>query len=138
MTLRLIPLLLLAAPALAQSSPPAPAQPPVARPGLTPELQMSVRCAALFAIVAGEQARGVPGDWPPLGARAREFFVQVSARAMDAGGLDRTGIQALMQAEVAALQDAAIANQGTVGSAASLKAPCLALLDAALPVASDR
>lgn len=136
MILRLVSLLLLAAPALAQSSAPAPVPPPAAQPRLSPELQMAVRCGALFAIIAGEQARGLAADWPPLGARGREFFVRVAAQAMDAAGLDRPGIRALLQGEVAALQNAAAT--GSANQAATLRAPCLAMLDAALPPVAGR
>lgn len=117
MKLRLLPLALLAAPLSAQS----------AAPPLPVELQAGLRCAALFSLVAADQARGAPGasEWPPLAQRGREFFVRVSARAMDAGKLDRAALQARMQTEVSALR----ANDRR----AALKAPCLAMLDANLP-----
>lgn len=105
------------------------AQAPAAPPPLSPELQLGLRCAALFSIVAGEQARQAPGaaDWPPLAERGREFFVRVAAQAMDEGQLDRAGIQSLMGAEAALLRDPAVAR--------SLRQPCLTLLDATLPAA---
>lgn len=122
MKLRLLPLALLAAPLSAQT----------AAPPLPPELQTGLRCAALFSIVAADQARNAPGaiGWPPLAQRGREFFVQVSARAMDAGKLDRPALQALIQGEVAALR--------AKDSRAVLKAPCLAMLDANIPAAARR
>lgn len=97
---------------------------------LPPEVQTGLRCAALFSIVAGEQARQAPeaSDWPPLALRGKEFFVQVSARAMDLGGLDRAGLQALLQTDIAALRRPA--------ARAALKAPCLAVLDANIPAAA--
>jgi hypothetical protein len=115
MKLHLLPLALLALPFSAQA----------AAPTLPPELQTGLRCAALFSIVAGEQARQGATDWPPLAQRGREFFVRISARAMDAGKLDRPALQAVMQGEVTALR----ANPNR----AALKAPCLAMLDANLP-----
>ena len=117
MNLRLLPLALLAAPLSAVAT----AQP------LSPQLQSGLRCAALFSIVAGEQTRQGAGDWPALATRGREFFVRISAQAMDAGGLDRPALLALVQAEAKGLQ--------TPQSRAALKAPCLAMLDANLPVA---
>lgn len=120
MKLFMLPLALVAAPLSAQS----------VTPPLSPELQMGARCAALFSLVAADQVRRKPGagEWPPLGQRGREFFVRIAARAMDEGQLDRAGIQALMRAEAASLQDTAVVR--------SLRAPCLAMLDATLPAAN--
>lgn len=115
MNLRLLPLALLAAPLSAQP----------AAPSLPPELQTGLRCAALFSIVSAEQSRQGARDWPPITQRGREFFVRVSARAMDAGKLNRLTLQALMQAEVTAVRPHAMR--------AALKAPCLAMLDANIP-----
>ncbi|MFN5779063.1 MAG: hypothetical protein ACK44O_06250 [Novosphingobium sp.] len=61
MKLHLLPLALLALPFSAQA----------AAPTLPPELQTGLRCAALFSIVAGEQARQGATDWPPLTQRGR-------------------------------------------------------------------
>lgn len=120
MKLRLFAFALLAAPLAAGA----------AVPPLPPELQTGLRCGALFSIVAAEQARGGATDWPPLAGRGREFFVRVSARAMDAGQLDRAALQTLVQGEVATLR------QGQARSA--LKVPCLAMLDANVPPAAAR
>lgn len=120
MKLPLSLLALLAAPLSAQA----------AAPKLPPELHTGLRCAALFSIVAAEQTRQGAGDWPPLVQRGREFFVRVSARAMDTGKFDRPALQALLQTEVASLR--------TGNSRAALKAPCLAMLDANLPAAPAR
>jgi len=120
MKLHLLPLALLALPFSAQA----------AAPTLPPELQTGLRCAALFSIVAGEQVRQGATDWPPLTQRGREFFVRISARAMDAGKLDRPALQAVMQGEFSALR----ANPNR----AALKAPCLAMLDANLPQGARR
>lgn len=120
MKLRLLPLALLAAPLSAQT----------ATPPLSPELQTGLRCAALFSIVAAEQAHGGARDWPAITQRGREFFVRISARAMDAGKLDRPALQALMQSEVAAVRKPE--------TRAGLKTPCLAILDASIPVVRQR
>jgi hypothetical protein len=115
MKLSLLPLALLAAPLSAQAT----------APTLPPELQTGLRCAALFSIVAAEQARGTARDWPPITQRGREFFVQISARAMDVGKLDRPALQAMMRTEVAAVRKPEVR--------AALKAPCLAMLNASIP-----
>ena len=120
MMLRLLPFALLAAPLSAQA----------AAPPLPPELQTGLRCAALFSIVAAQQTRQGASDWPPLAERGREFFVRVSARAMDAGKLDRPALQALMQGQVAELR--------SNDQRAALKAPCLAMLDANIPAPLPR
>ena len=119
MMLRLLPFALLAAPLAAQT----------ATPKLPPEVQTGLRCAALFSIVAAQQTRQGASDWPRLAKRGREFFVRVSARAMDAGKLDRADLQAMIRAEVIALNKPE--------SRAALKVPCLAMLDANVP-AADR
>jgi hypothetical protein len=111
------------------------AQAPAAAPPLSPELQLGLRCAALFSIIAGEQARQAPGaaDWPPLAERGREFFVRVAAQAMDAGKLDRAGITALIRAEAVSLEDRAAAERNPATSAAAIKVPCLTMLEAVVP-----
>ena len=122
MKLHRYPLALLFAAFVAQAAAPVPTLPT--------ELQAAVRCAAVFSIVAAEQARHGAGDWPPLDQRGREFFVRVSAQAMDVGRLDRQALQGLMQAEAAQLRNAR--------DRAALKVPCLTMLDANLPVAAQR
>lgn len=115
------------------------AQAPAAPPPLAPELQLGLRCAALFSIIAGEQARQAPGaaDWPTLAERGREFFVRVAAQAMDAGKLDRAGITALMQAEAEALQRTDTAVTFAI-RAGGIRNQCLALLDATVPPIAGR
>lgn len=122
----LFPLALLATPLVAQPS-------PSPRP-LDPGLQTAVRCAALFSLVAGQQARQASdaADWPPLAERGREFFVRIAAEVMDRAGLDRSGIQALMQAEANELQRTDTAVTFAI-RAGGIKTQCLALLDATVP-----
>jgi hypothetical protein len=116
MKLPLLLLALLAAPLAAQT----------ATPKLPPEVQTGLRCAALFSVVSAEQARQGARDWPSITQRGREFFVRISARAMDVGKLDRPALQALMRGEVAAVRQSE--------TRAALKAPCLAMLDANVPL----
>ena len=86
----------------AQESPasPAPSQ-------LSLEQATLLRCSAAFAIVASEQARGVEAAlaYPPLQERGKEYFVRSGARLMDELGLTRESLQAMLQAEVARLQE---------------------------------
>lgn len=113
---------------------PAQAQVPVA------DLTISLRCAAAFGIVADEQKRGVASaiaDYPPLGLRGREFFVQIGARLMDEQRLGRAEMQARFKAEVEALQAQSMAAADPKATVAAIMAPCLKLLDAAVPAAPD-
>lgn len=125
--LRFAPLALLAAA-------PAQAQVPVA------DLATSLRCAAAFGIVANEQQRGIGpalADYPPLGLRGREFFVQIGARLMDEQRLDRAAMQARFKAEVEALQTQTLASPDPRAAVAAIMAPCLKLLDATIPSVPD-
>lgn len=107
----------------------APLSAQAAAPAVSPHVQTGLRCAALFSIIAADQARQGARDWPPLAVRGREFFVRVSARAMDEGQLDRAALQARMQQEALGLRTAA--------SQAAIKVPCLAMLDANIPPAAS-
>jgi len=94
------------------------------------EQQLLLRCSAVFAIVAAEQARGVPSAYPPLAERGREFFVRSSARLIDELELTREELAARMQAEAEALRR----NAAEAGDAAayvdSVMQPCLSYLEA--------
>lgn len=120
-------LTLMTVPALAASPP--------AGPAPTVELSTAVRCAALFGLIAGEQARGVADAqrFPSLAQRGREFFVRTGARLMDAEGLDRAAMQARMQAEVARIQTESAAAPDARAFVDAAMQPCLTLLDASIP-----
>ena len=62
------------------------------------------------------------------GTHGKTTTTSMVATLLDAGGLDRPALQSLIQAEVQGLQ--------TPQSRAAVKAPCLAMLDANLPVAA--
>lgn len=103
------------------------AEAPAAAPRpLTADEHAALRCAAAFAIVAGQQAQGLPGamEYPPLAVRGREFFVATGARLIDEAGLDDAGVKAAAEAEATAVR-----AQGT----APLMPFCLSLLDAQVP-----
>jgi len=99
---------------------------------MTLEQQMLVRCSAAFAIVAGEQERGVAAAraYPPLNESGKEFFVRAGARLMDELQLSRETLAALMKAEVERLQAKSVASENPAASVDEVMQPCLSLLDA--------
>lgn len=117
---------------------PAPATPPapVTAPVLTPAQREDLTCAAAFAIIASEQTRGVTSAlaYPTLVVRGRTYFVDTAERIVtetatseDAVGLALTRIVEDLQAEAAQSNDPA-------GVVDAVMAPCLAKLDAAVPL----
>lgn len=120
---------LLAAPLLAQQ-----ASPPTL-PELNAEQRAQLTCSAAFALAASEQARGEAAAlrYPPLKVRGREYFVRFGARTMDATGASRETIKALLEGEVARLQQLAVALQDPAGALERTIRPCLPRLDAEVP-----
>ena len=120
-TLLLLPAVLAAVPAAAQEPPP-----------FTLEHRMLLRCSAVFAIVAGEQQRGVASAlaYPALGERGREYFVRSSVRLMDDLKISREQVEASLRAEVEALRTAAAEAAEPAAYVDSLMQPCLSALDA--------
>jgi hypothetical protein len=115
---------LLAAPAFAQQAETA---------QLTLEQTMLLRCSAVFAVVAGEQDRGVESAkaYPPLGARGKEFFVRASARVMDERHLSREQVEAALRAEAARFQADSARAPDRARFVDGAMQPCLAALEAA-------
>jgi hypothetical protein len=100
------------------------------------DLATALRCSAAFGIIASEQQRGVTAslkDYPPLGQRGREFFVQTGARLMDEQKLTREQVQMRFKAEVDKLQAEAISAPDPAAMVRAVMVPCLALLDATVP-----
>ena len=91
---------------------------------LTAQQQGALRCSAAFALVAERQRVGDPAalEFPPMGARGREFFVQVGARLMEEAGLTREAMAARMRVEA----DAILAEDALD----TVMPPCLMLLEA--------
>ncbi|MBK6801934.1 hypothetical protein [Novosphingobium sp.] len=112
----------------------APAAPVLAQAAVV-DLGTAVRCSAAFGIAAADQARGEPSarDYPPLGLRGREFFVQTGARLMDEQKLTRDQVQARMRAEVQKLQSEAAASADRGAAMRRILTPCLTLLNATVP-----
>lgn len=114
----------------------APATPPVSAATLTPVQREDLTCAAAFAIIASEQARGVTSalQYPTLIVRGRTFFVTTAERIVtetgssdEAVGLALTGIVEQLQ------QDAAQSND-PAGVVDAIMGPCLEKLDIAVPL----
>ena len=120
-TLLLLPAVLAAVPAAAQEPPP-----------FTLEHRMLLRCSAVFAIVAGEQQRGVASAlaYPALGERGREYFVRASARLMDDLKLTREQVEASLRAEVEGLQKATTDGGDPAATIDAVMQPCLSALGA--------
>lgn len=110
---------------------PAPALADVAKP----DLDLQVRCAALFALVAGDQARKAPGAdrFPPLGERGKAFFVATGVRLIDERGLAREALEPLFRKEIAELQADLVATPDPAAGMDAQMALCLPLLPPALP-----
>lgn len=125
------PITLVLTVALAAAPPAALAAPPARAPSA--ETDASLGCAAAFAVAATEQRRGERAALalPPLAVRGKEYFVRVSAKAMDETGLNREQVRALLGAHVAKLQ-AGAANDPD-GAMTAVVTPCLARLDAEVP-----
>lgn len=90
-----------------------------------------LQCAAAFAIVAGEQQRGVAAasGYPPMERRGREFFVRVMAVRMDAFGLDRAAVEAEARSAVAALNGQRAAADDPAAFMRGIMQGCVPLLD---------
>ncbi|MET0252219.1 MAG: hypothetical protein ABW203_08585 [Novosphingobium sp.] len=128
--------LALAAAALAAPSPAStpPALPTQTAPRLGSETRAELTCAAAFAITASEQQRGVESAlaYPSLGVRGKEFFVRAGARAIDEAKIDRDAVRGLLEAEVARLQQEAMASGAPDKTMAAIMPGCLARLDASV------
>lgn len=108
---------------------PAAAQEP---PRFTIEHRMLLRCSAVFAVVAGEQQRGVASAaaYPALGERGREYFARTGARLMDDLKLSREQTEASMRSEAEAIQKEASEAPDRAAYIDSLMQPCLSALEA--------
>lgn len=89
-----------------------------------------LRCAAAFAIVGNEQARGVASAlrYPAMAGAGREFFVRAMTARMDRDGLDREAAAAIARGHVEALQEESMASADPGGFVAGVMDQCLPLL----------
>ncbi|MEO1969338.1 MAG: hypothetical protein ABGW87_11565 [Sphingomonadaceae bacterium] len=113
-------MILALASALALAAAPAQATP---APQLNSAQQTSLKCAITLSIGTELQRRGdkVATGWPPLGDRAREFFVRVMAQLMDDTGMTHDDIAALVREQSKALADKSVVSRAMPG--------CVELMD---------
>ena len=109
----------------------APDNPPD-EPSLSPGQAMMLRCSAAFALVAGDQARGVEPAlaYPPLAARGKEFFVRASAQLMDQLHVSREQVQAMLGEQAEQLRRGTSEARDPAAYLASVMQPCLEELEA--------
>jgi hypothetical protein len=102
-----------------------------ARPGLSGDQAMLLHCSAAFALIAGEQKRGVKSaqDYPPLESRGKEFFVRVSAQLMDELHATREQLEELLREQVAQLEQGSAAAGDPAAYVDEVMQPCLAELE---------
>jgi hypothetical protein len=111
------------------------AQTPATNPA--PDLDQSVHCAALFALVAADQKAGKAAALrhPPLGERGKAFFVETSLRLRDERAVPLESVAELYRNEVAKIAGAAT-DVGARNHRIATEMPgCLALLDRSVPLA---
>jgi hypothetical protein len=101
-------------------------------PRYTLEHRMLLRCSAAFAIVAGEQQRGLATAlaYPPLAERGREYFVRSSVRLMDDLAITREQVEASLRGEVEALRKASAEAGEPSDYLDGVMQPCLSALEA--------
>lgn len=136
MLIRSIGLALAALATTAQAAPPAPQFTPTPGPApdfskLTEDHKAALRCAAAFAIVATEQARGEKEAiaYPPLAYRGKEYFVRVSAQVMEQAGLSRETVKGLLVQDVSEMQQQAAAYPEPAAELRLVMRPCLDRLE---------
>lgn len=116
-----------AAPAAAQDAP-APGLPAPSLDDFPITQTTPLRCGIAFAVVEGWQNAQAEREksWPAMAeVGGREFFVRAAAQLMDARGLDRDDLTAIVEAEV----DSHLADDGAAVDA--MMPACLELLAAA-------
>ncbi|WP_430386975.1 hypothetical protein [Blastomonas fulva] len=115
---------------------PQPVTAPVTAPALTPAQRDDLTCAAAFAIIASEQARGVTSAlaYPTLVVRGRSYFVSTAERIVDETATNEDAIGLALNQIVEQLQAEAAQSNDPAGVVDAIMTPCLAKLDAAVPL----
>lgn len=115
----------------ASPAPSAPAGPAPDFSKLTEEHKAALRCAAAFAVVATEQARGEKEAiaYPPLAYRGKEYFVRISAQVMEQAGLSRETVKGLLVQDVSEMQQQAAAYPEPAAELRLVMRPCLERLE---------
>ncbi|AOG01449.1 MAG: hypothetical protein ACT6R2_12355 [Blastomonas fulva] len=118
------------------AAPAAPAPAPVSAPALTPAQREDLTCAAAFAIIASEQARGVTSAlaYPTLVVRGRSYFVATAERIVTETATDDDAVGLALTRIVEDLQAQAAQSNDPAGVVDAIMTPCLAKLDAAVPL----
>lgn len=118
------------------AAPAAPAPAPVSAPALTPAQREDLTCAAAFAIIASEQARGVTSAlaYPTLVVRGRSYFVATAERIVAETATDEDAVGLALTRIVEDLQAQAAQSNDPAGVVDAIMTPCLAKLDAAVPL----
>lgn len=117
-----------------------PVAPPLAAalsaPTLTPAQREDLTCAAAFAIIASEQARGVTSAlaYPTLVIRGRTYFVDTAERVVAETGTDDDAVGLALTQIVEDLQAQAAQSNDPAGVVDAVMTPCLAKLDAVVPL----
>lgn len=116
------------------TTPATPPAPPVSV--LTQAQRDDLTCAAAFAIIASEQARGVTSAlaYPTLISRGRAFFVTTAERVVTETASSEEAIGLALEGIVAQLQAEAAQSNDPAGVVDAVMGPCLEKLDAAVPL----
>lgn len=77
-----------------------------AKPAALPDLDAQVRCAALFALLVGQQNGKVPGAerFPPLEVVGRAFFISTGLRLIDERKLPPEQLKPFFVAQIAVIR----------------------------------
>ncbi|GGB53582.1 hypothetical protein GCM10010833_05330 [Blastomonas aquatica] len=115
---------------------PEPAPAPITAPALTPAQREDLTCAAAFAIIASEQTRGVTSAlaYPTLVSRGRSYFVMTAERIVTETGSNDDAVGLALTQIVEQLQGDAAQSNDPAGVIDAIMTPCLAKLDAAVPM----
>lgn len=110
---------------------------PVTAPTLTPAQREDLACAAALAIIASEQARGVTSAlaYPTLVGRGRAYFVTTAERIVDETASNDEAVALALTQIVTDLQAQAAQSNDPAGVVEAVMTPCLAKLDAVVPMA---
>lgn len=109
---------------------------PVTPPTLTAAQREDLTCAAAFAIIASEQARGVTSAlaYPTLVSRGRAYFVTTAERIVDETASNDDAVALALTQIVKDLQAQAAQSNDPAGVVDAVMTPCLTKLDAVVPM----
>ena len=110
--------------------------PALTAPTLSQAQRDDLTCAAAFAIIASEQARGVTSAlaYPTLVSRGRVYFVTTAERIVTETASSDEGVAVALNGIVEKLQAEAAQSNDPAGVVDTVMEPCLKKLDAAVPL----